>query len=107
MTEARTQVFSVNANKHIFIVGAHGTRLTCGANNFEYERGGVVKGEIQIEMIEVFNQADMILLDKATSGVTEDGTAIDALISGGEIFVRATQGDAEVNLIKPMRVKVP
>jgi len=107
MTETRKQVFNVSANEPVSIEGANGTRLICGENNFVYEWGGVVEGEIQIEMIEVFNKADMILLDKATSGVTEDGAAIDALISGGEIFVRATQGGSEVNLMSPMRVEVP
>jgi len=107
MTRGRTQVFTVDANRPISIKGKYGTRLSCGKNNFENEDGEVVKGEIRIEMIEVFKKADMILLDKATSGVTEDGIAIDALDTGGEIFVRATQGNDEVNLIQPMRVEVP
>ena len=104
--DSRTQWFSVNANSQFTVVGDQGTKLICSANNFEHIGGGMVEGMIDIELVEVYNKADMILLDKATSALTEDGSAIDALVSAGEVYVRAYQGGTEINLISPMTVEI-
>lgn len=107
MTESRTQTFGVEANAPFTVVGDGGTTLSSADGDWRNSDGDRVEGEVRITLIEVFNKADMILLDKATSGVTEDGTAIDALISGGEIFVKATIGGQEVELNGALRVEVP
>jgi hypothetical protein len=106
MTETRTQNFVVEANRPFTITGADGTVLSSPDGDWRTADGDRIEGEVRFELIEVFNKADMILLDKATSGVTEDGTAIDALISGGEIFVRATAAGTEVELAGALRVEV-
>lgn len=107
MMHSRTQVFSVGAGRPFTIVGDGGTILSSETGDFITLDGDAIDGEVEIELIEVFNKADMILLDKATSGVNEAGNAVDALISGGEIFVRATQGGVEVQLADALRVQVP
>lgn len=107
MAASRTQTFTVSAESAVSVTGVGGTNLSCGAFNFVNSYGDVIEGPVEIELIEVFDKASMVLLDKATSGVTEDGSGITALVSGGEIYVRATQGGVEVNLIDPMRVTVP
>ena len=107
MTESRTQWFEVETNTEFTITGDNGTVLSAREGDWYNAHGDRVEGIVKIELIEVLNKTDMILLDKATSGVTEDGSAIDALGSGGEIFVRATLDGEEVELGGALRVEVP
>ncbi len=71
------------------ITGEQGTAITF-YGNFLTQQGGAVTGDVDIELIEIFDKASMVLTKKATNGKTAEG-AIGTLISGGEFFINATQ----------------
>lgn len=106
-THELTQRFYVSANDPFTVIAEGGTRVISPDNNFTNLDGDMIDGEIMIEIIEVRDRGTMVALDKGTMGVTEDGSAVSALISDGEIFVRATQGGEEVINIDPLKVIVP
>lgn len=82
------QEFTISADGGA-ITGAQGTALTF-YGTFLTEGGQPVTGDVNIELIEIFDKASMVLTKKATNGKTEDG-AIGTLVSGGEFFINATQ----------------
>jgi len=95
----KVQTFIVDANSSISITGNQGSVLTIPANNFLDDHGQLVTGNIEIQFIEVFSKADMILLNKPT--VTKRG---ETLLSDGEFYINVTlPGDdktlKEINLM--------
>lgn len=104
--EEMTQRFYVSANEPFTVTAEGGTTVSSAEGAFTNLDGDLIDGEVMIEIVEVRERGDMVALDKATMGVTEDGGAVSALISDGEIFVRATQGGEEVLNVDPIRVEV-
>lgn len=94
-----TQNFSATAEDGANITGEKGTQLYFPPNVFTDANGDEVTGSVDIELIEIFDKAGMLLSKKTTQGRTDDG-AIATLISGGEFFINAKQ-DGEQLQLKP------
>ncbi|ELR69149.1 hypothetical protein C900_05429 [Fulvivirga imtechensis AK7] len=97
--EDAKQHFTATAENGVSIVGERGTQLTFYSGAFTDAEGNEVVGEVDIELIEIFDKAEMLLSKKTTQGRQEDGS-IATLISGGEFFINAKQ-DGEQLFLKP------
>jgi hypothetical protein len=91
------QYFTADSESPITINGNKGTQFNIQANSFETQSGGTVTGSIDIELIEIFDKADMIRLNKPTMGRKFNGD-LEPLISGGEFKLTASQNGSELNL---------
>lgn len=91
------QYFTVDSENQIIINGDKGTQFNIQANAFETQSGVTVTGSIDIELIEIFDKADMIRLNKPTMGRKVNGD-LAPLISGGEFKITASQNGSELNL---------
>lgn len=94
-----TQTFEIDAENGGSITGEQGTDLYFSPNSIVDAEGNDVTGNIDIELIELYDKAQMLLADKATRGRQEDGS-IATLVSGGEFFVNAKK-DGEQLQLKP------
>ncbi len=65
--------------------------------------GQPVTGNVEIELIEIYDKGAMILQDMPTSGIKPNGD-IEALKSGGEFFVNAKQGETQLELLQPISI---
>ena len=90
------QQFTINAQTEQTITGSKGTSIIFYPNSFLLTDGTLAQGDIQIELIEIYEKTDMILLNKQTLG-NHNGT-LSPLISGGEFRVQAFQGQQQLNL---------
>jgi hypothetical protein len=90
--QVRSQVFSIDAAAGGTFTGNKGTIFTFPPNAFVTKSGQPVSGTVSIEIKEVYAKSDMILMDKPTM----NGTHL--LKSGGEYYIRATSGSAEVQM---------
>jgi hypothetical protein len=98
-----SQVFIVNAQLECRLTGAGGTIVKIAPNSFVDENGEVVKGEVQVEMKEMYTKSDMILSNAHTVCYNAP------LKSGGEIFLGASRNGEPLILAndKPISVEVP
>ena len=55
--------------------------------------GNTVTGQVDIEYVELFDKGNMLVTNKPTMGINENGDKA-LLISGGEFFIEATQNGA-------------
>lgn len=92
---SQTEVFTTESGVQFVING------NCLSNN-----GNPITGTADIKVIELFNSGDMVTTNKSTMGKMENGDKA-LLISGGEFFVNATQGDVQLQLDCPIQVLVP
>ncbi|MEP2771389.1 MAG: hypothetical protein ABJH05_04530 [Fulvivirga sp.] len=95
--EEAIQSFAVDIEEGGTVEGEQGTMLTFYANSLVDADGNDVTGEVDVELIEVFDRASMLLSDKPTQGRQEDGS-IATLISGGEFFINATQNGEQLQM---------
>jgi len=91
------QNFTLDADSGGSVEGEHGTKVTFNANSFVDADGNEVTGDVDIELIEILNRADMLLSDKTTQGRQEDGS-IATLVSGGEFYVNAKKEGEQLQL---------
>jgi hypothetical protein len=92
-TEVKSQTFTINTNNNqSSITGDQGTKVTFPKNAFTTSDGTPVTGTVSIELKEIYDKSDMVLSDRPTMS---DGKL---LISGGEIFIRATANGQELQL---------
>lgn len=98
--ENATQSFTIDASVSSVIEGDKGTRLRFYPNSFVDDSGNEVSGLVNIELVEIYDKADMILMNKQTVG--KQNGVISPIISGGEFNVTATQNGMELSL-KPYR----
>jgi hypothetical protein len=96
-TENSTQYFTFNSSVGGHLTGDEGTILQFSADAFTKENGDAVTGDVDIEFIEVYDRASMILTNRPTNGKTTDGK-ISTLVSGGEFYVNATQNGSQLKL---------
>ena len=101
--EDAIQSFTVNPNSYS-VTGNKGTIITYSNNTFTYANGNPVIGSFTIELIEAQHKRDMLLLNKQT--VTKDG---QLLVSGGIVYVNATQNSQQlsINDSNPVQVSIP
>jgi hypothetical protein len=73
------------------------TSFTFPANGIVDKNGEVVLGEIDIEIIEIYDKATMVLAKMPTNGRRENGN-VETLISAGEFYINATQNGEDSGL---------
>lgn len=101
-----TQNFTINAGTGLAtITSAKGVQLFIDGNCLT-KNGVAVTGTVNIEYIELFDKGTMLVTNKPTMGVTADGKK-NLLISGGEFFIKATQGGVELKTSCSMNLVVP
>ncbi|KQB38638.1 hypothetical protein [Flavobacterium aquidurense] len=87
------------------IISAKGVKLNINGDCLT-KNGVAVTGAVDIEYIELFDKGTMLVTNKPTMGVMPDGKK-NLLISGGEFFIKATQGGVELKTSCSMNLIVP
>jgi hypothetical protein len=102
----QTQNFTMTAGAGLVtLTSAKGVTIKIDGNCLT-KNGNAVTGSIAIEYVELFDKGHMLTTNKATMGITATG-AKNLLISGGEFFIKATQGGValattcNINLVVP------
>lgn len=104
--ESNTQHFSVNASTGAVITGAHGTVVIIDGGTLLNGSNQIVTGNVDVELVEIYDRASMVLLNKPTMGRLANGD-LSALISGGEYYLRITQNGQELHSSNGVRVLLP
>jgi hypothetical protein len=91
------QHFSINSSTGGNVTGSKGTTLQFSPNAFSTLSGDAVTGNVDIELIEIYDRATMLVTNRPTNGKWENNS-IKTLVSGGEFYVNATQNG---NQLKP------
>jgi hypothetical protein len=101
-----TQSFELDGKHGGQIEGEDGTSVKFYENSFVRPDGEPVEGVVVIELIEAYRKAEMVLVDVPTNGLNDAGE-VQALISGGEIYLNASQGGEPVELSRSVVVEMP
>lgn len=100
------QNFTITAGTGIVtITSAKGVKLNINGDCLT-KNGVAVTGAVDIEYIELFDKGNMLITNKPTMGVMPDGNK-NLLISGGEFFIKASQGGVELKTSCSMNMIVP
>jgi len=97
------QTFTVDIDGGAVVTGDQGTKITFPANSVGLN-GTPVTGDITIELIEIYGKGAMLLQNMPTSGKKSDGTE-EALISAGEFFLNAKQGNTQLEILIPVQIQ--
>jgi hypothetical protein len=104
--QKNTQNFTITAGTGVVtITSAKGVKLNIPGDCLT-KNGVAVTGAVDIEYIELFDKGNMLITNKPTMGMTADGKK-NLLISGGEFFIKATQGGVELKTSCYMTMVVP
>lgn len=103
---ANKQKFTIIAGTGVVsVTSAKGVKLNINGDCLT-KNGVAVTGTVDIEYIELFDKGTMLVTNKPTMGVMPDGKK-NLLISGGEFFIKATQGGVELKTSCTMNLIVP
>lgn len=105
-TSNAKQTFTVNATTGGTVTGSKGTAVTILANSLTNASGGPVSGNVTVELIEIFDRASMVMMNKPTVGILPNGSH-STLISGGEYYLRIHQNGQEVSTQQGVYVSIP
>ncbi len=98
---AQKQDFTINVdNAIVTITGEQGTKVSFPEDAFVDLNNQPVSGDIQIELLEIYDQATMLLSEKPT---TSNG---QLLVSGGEVFIGATANGETLQLSDDVTIKI-
>lgn len=101
-----TQNFTMTAgNGVVTLTSAKGVKLYINGDCLT-KNGNAVTGQVDIEFVELFDKGNMLVTNKPTMGIMPDGKK-NLLISGGEFFIKATQGGVELKTSCSMNMIVP
>ncbi|MBS7230214.1 hypothetical protein KHA90_04185 [Flavobacterium psychroterrae] len=101
-----TQNFTITAGTGVItLTSAKGVKLNINGDCLT-KNGVAVTGVVDIEYIELFDKGNMLITNKPTMGVMPDGKK-NLLISGGEFFIKATQGGVELKTSCYMNLIIP
>jgi len=101
-----TQNFTITAgNGVVTFTSAKGVKVNINGDCLT-KNGNAVTGIVDIEYIELFDKGNMLVTNKPTMGITPDGKK-NLLISGGEFFIKATQGGVALQTSCSMTMLVP
>jgi hypothetical protein len=101
-----TQNFTITAgNGVVTFTSAKGVKVNINGDCLT-KNGNAVTGAVDIEYIELFDKGNMLVTNKPTMGITADGKK-NLLISGGEFFIKATQGGVALQTSCSMTMLVP
>lgn len=95
------QLFTINPTRRTTIVGKRGTRITILPDSLVDFSGNLVKGEVQIQLLEVFNNRDAFYLN--TFSASEDSV----LDMGGQLLIHASQNYFPLRVTRPIPVEMP
>ena len=102
----QTQHFTVDASTGGQIKGAEGTIIKFYPSGFLTAGGEVVTGAVDVELLEVYDRASMLLVQRPTMGKMDNGD-LAALVSGGEFYVNATQGGIQLKPANGYTITAP
>lgn len=97
------QHFTVNTGKTNIIKASNGTEIMLPAECFVNADGEIIKGNVQVEIVEAFSLKDFISSGLAT--ISND----KLLISNGMMYINAKAGDEQLQVKKetPLTVSMP
>lgn len=104
--EDNTQHFTVNASTGGVITGSHGTTVYIYGGTLQDGSGNPITGNVDVEMVEIYDRASMILMNKPTMGILPNGDK-STLLSKGEYYLKITQNGNPVNANNGVYVMVP
>ena len=104
--DAYTQVHDVDTAGWTTVVGEDGTELFFVPDSFMKSDGTLADGDVQVELIEVFDKGAMLVTDMPSMGQNDAGE-LAQLISGGEHYVGATQDGEELRLNGTFQITTP
>ncbi len=104
--ESDIQRFSIDGVIAGIVVGVQGTQLSFPPNAFEFLDGTAVTGNVDIELVEVYDKADMLKKKLPTNGKQPNGDVV-TIISGGEFFVNATQNGTQLRPAEAFELTAP
>jgi len=97
------QTFTIDMEGGAVVTGSQGTQVTFPANSVGLN-GVPVSGNIEVELIEIYDRASMLMQNMPTSGVKPNGDQ-EALKSAGEFFLNATQNGNQLEILTPVNIK--
>jgi hypothetical protein len=101
-----TQNFTATAGTGaITLTSAKGVIINLNGNALT-KNGNPVTGAIDITFIEIFDKGNMLITNKPTMGVMPDGKK-SLLKSGGEFFIKASQGGVDLATTGGIQLQVP
>jgi hypothetical protein len=102
----QTQNFTMTAGAGVVtFTSAKGVIIKIDGNCLT-KNGNPVAGSVDIEYVELFDKGHMLTTNKPTMGVMANGDK-NLLISGGEFFIKATQGGVELATTCNLNLIVP
>ncbi|MDY8136791.1 hypothetical protein [Aquimarina sp. 2201CG5-10] len=104
--ENAKQTTTINAETFGEVYGQEGTILSFPANSFLYQNGDPVTGSVTIELVEIYNKSKMLLTKIPTNGKRPNGD-VEALKSGGEFYINATQNGEQLELANGFNLFAP
>lgn len=103
---AQTQKFTATAGTGVItLTSAKGVTINLNGNCLT-KNGNPVTGAIDIKFIELFDKGTMLVTNKPTMGIMPNGDR-NLLISGGEFFIKATQGGVDLVSTCNINLNVP
>ena len=104
--EGLTQTFQFDAaDGPLTLTSENGVDINFNTANLTLN-GNPITGAIDLEFVELFNRANMLVTNKPTMGLTADGNKA-LLISGGEFFINATHNGADLQLNSTIQLVIP
>ncbi len=104
--EAKKQKFTITAGTGVItLTSAKGVKININGDCLT-KNGNPVTGAVDIEFVELFDKGNMLVTNKPTMGIMGDGNR-NLLISGGEFFIKATQGGTELQTGCNITLQVP
>lgn len=100
------QTFVVSASSGGNITGELGTVVKFNSNAFLSQNGDIITGNVNAELIEIYDRSSMLLTKKTTMGRNEDGT-LAMLVSGGEFYVNAFQDGEQLKPASGFTIMAP
>jgi hypothetical protein len=88
--------FTIDAATGGVITGSQGTKVSFPANSFKLN-GTLVTGNVDIQLIEIYDKSSMVLKNRTTLGEKPNGDR-EALKSAGQFFVNAKKGSNDLEL---------
>ncbi len=85
------------------IFGSQGSQLVIPANAFTLN-GTAVTGNVDIEFVEIYDRASMLLNNMPTTGKRSNGDE-EALKSKGEFFINAKQNGTQLDIATPIQLQ--
>ena len=102
----KTQKFTATAGSGtISLTSSKGVSITINGNALT-KNGSPVTGPIDITYVELFDKGSMLVTNKPTMGIMADGKHA-MLKSGGEFFIKASQGGVDLKTTANIILNVP